>query len=184
MKRYLTGDGIISVMIGLLVGFLIGYAVKGTETEIVEVPVEVEVEKPVTLVIEKEIEVEVPAKEPEPKYANWEYELMARVLTAEADGEPLIGKIAVIVTILNRMDCRNMLIYDVIFEDDQYAIADNYTDENLEIAKKAEKYRDLFPHNMVYFRNEHYHEFGKRYTIIGHHYFSIEPKYAKEESNE
>jgi spore germination cell wall hydrolase CwlJ-like protein len=111
-----------------------------------------------------------------------EDELIARVVQAEAGAEPLVGKVAVAATILNRAECRGMTIEEVIYEPNQYAaptkgIVNNESQEAVRIAREQ---RDLFPRNMVYFRRDYFHaKYGEPYVIIGHHYFSTEPKHAE-----
>lgn len=52
--------------------------------------------------------------------AVWEVDLLARLITAEADGEPYVGKLAVGAVVLNRIRDANFpnTIYDVIYQYD------------------------------------------------------------------
>lgn len=52
--------------------------------------------------------------------AAWEVDLLARLITAEADGEPYVGKLAVGAVVLNRTRDANFpkSIYDVIYQYD------------------------------------------------------------------
>ncbi len=107
-----------------------------------------------------------------------EYNLLLRVCMSECGGrygESLEGKIAVVETILNRVDLGYGTIKEVIFAKDQYSTFDNGTPdytvvEAVEIALSG----DMYPNNMIYFRTKHYHTFGKPYKQIGSHYFSLE----------
>lgn len=109
-------------------------------------------------------------------------ELMARVVHKEAEVEPMIGKVAVVSVILNRCDAWGETVESVIFEKDQFTISDTYTDDDMRAVEIAQKVRDLFPQNMIYFRNQHFHTFGTPYMVIGGHYFSIDEKLESEET--
>ena len=105
--------------------------------------------------------------------------LIARVVQAEAGTEPFVGQVAVATTIINRAECRGMTISEVVYEKNQFATpaVGIITNECKEAVAFARANRDLFPHNMVYFRRDFYHTFGTNYTVIGHHYFSTEEDY-------
>lgn len=109
---------------------------------------------------------------------DYEYELLCRVCMSEAGGkygEPFIGKVAVVETILNRVDMGRGTIEEVVFEPNQYSTADNgEPDETVIEAVDHALKEDLFPDNMIYFRVGRYHGFGKPYEKIGNHYFSLE----------
>ncbi len=108
-----------------------------------------------------------------------EYELLARVCMSECGGiygEPLQGKIAVVETILNRVDMGWGTIEEVVTAPYQYSMADNgEPDESVyEAVNIALIGKGMFPDNMVYFRTEHFHNFGQPFMQIGNHYFSLE----------
>jgi spore germination cell wall hydrolase CwlJ-like protein len=106
-----------------------------------------------------------------------ERELMAQIVMNEAEGEPQDGKQAVAQVIVNRVLSPLFpdTIRDVIYEKYQFATSGTKTptQECYEAVDAALKYEG-FPPNMFYFRNEHYHTFGKPYCQIGNHYFSTE----------
>jgi spore germination cell wall hydrolase CwlJ-like protein len=106
-----------------------------------------------------------------------EYNLLLRVCMSEAGGqygEPMEGKIAVVETILNRVDMGMGSIEDVI--ESAYSTADNgEPDDTVVEAVDTALSSRMYPTNMIYFRTEHYHtEFGTPYMKIGNHYFSLE----------
>lgn len=106
-----------------------------------------------------------------------EYNLLLRVCMSECGGkygEPLAGKIAVVETILNRCEITGKSITEVVYEDNQYSTADNgYPDETVKEAVDYALSVNTYPDNMIYFRTEHYHDFGVPYRQIGNHYFSL-----------
>ena len=113
------------------------------------------------------------------KVTEREYELLARVCMSECGGiygEPLQGKIAVVETILNRVDMGWGTIEEVVTEPYQYSMADNgepdesvYSAVNIALIGKG-----MFPDNMIYFRTKYFHSFGEPFMQIGDHYFSLE----------
>lgn len=117
---------------------------------------------------------ELPKDRPSKKPILSDEELEAMVVHAEAGAEEMIGKVAVVAVILNRCDAWGMTPESVIYQKDQFAIADSYTEEDMRAVEIAQKVRDLFPSNMLYFRNQHYHTFGTPYMTIGGHFFSLE----------
>ena len=103
-------------------------------------------------------------------------EQIARVVMSEANGEPLVGKVAIVATIFNRARMFDMSIYDVIHSPNQYSVANNGvpTDDCYEAIDIYCKCPELFPDDMLYFRLNHYHKFSQAedYAPIGSHYFS------------
>lgn len=99
-------------------------------------------------------------------------ELMAMVVHAEAKGEEMVGKVAVASAILNRCDYYGLTVESVIYQEDQFAIATTYTESDMRAVEIAQEVRDLFPEDMLYFRNQYYHSFGTPYMQIGNHFFS------------
>ena len=108
-----------------------------------------------------------------------EYALLARVCMSETGGrwgEPFEGKVAVLETILNRVDMGWGTIEEVVTQKYQYSMANNgepdYTVyEAVDYVLNNER---MYQSNMLYFRTEHYHTFGQPYKKIGNHYFSLE----------
>lgn len=104
-----------------------------------------------------------------------EYNLMVRVVMSETGGrygEPMDGKVAVAVTILNRSDMGYGSISQVIYN--SYSTADNgCPDESCaEAVERALTGQHDFPNNLFAFRTGDYHSFGYHYKHIGNHYFS------------
>ena len=106
-----------------------------------------------------------------------EYNLLLRVCMSECGGkygEPLEGKIAVVETILNRSDIFGMSIEEVVYEPNQYSVADNgEPDETVREAVDIALNSNTYPDDMIYFRAGYYHSFGTPYKQIGNHYFSL-----------
>lgn len=112
--------------------------------------------------------------EPETELTQYNIDLIARVCMSEACNEPFMGKVAVAMTVLNRCDNWNMTTESVVYQPHQYWTGNNGipTEECYSAVAFAIENRDIFPSNMMYFRNKHYHTFGTPYTVIGNHYFS------------
>ena len=132
-------------------------------------PVPIEVEETLTEIEESEPHEVIPVKEP--FYSD--EELIAMVVNAESGGEPMIGKVAVASVVLNRCDYYDQTVESIVYAKDQFAISKIYTSDDLRAVEIAKENRDLFPNNMLYFRNKHYHKFGEEYMVIGSHYFSL-----------
>jgi N-acetylmuramoyl-L-alanine amidase len=111
----------------------------------------------------------------EEKITDKEYQLLVRVCMSEAGNQPLEGKIAVVETVLNRVEMGKGSIEEVITAKRQYSTADNGepNDECYEAVDKALS-NNMYPDTMIYFRTEHFHTFGIPYEKIGDHYFSLE----------
>ena len=113
----------------------------------------------------------------ETKVTPEEYRLLLRVCMSECGGkygEPLEGKIAVVETILNRCDIYGKSIKEVVYDPYQYSTSDNgEPDETVEQAVDIALRENIYPDDMIYFRTDNYHTFGKPYQKIGNHYFSL-----------
>lgn len=112
--------------------------------------------------------------EEEPELTQYNIELLARVCMSEAANEPFMGKVAVVMTVLNRCDAWDLTTEQVVYAPQQYWTGNNGTptEECFSAVAFAIENRDIFPSDMMYFRNKHYHTFGTPYTVIGNHYFS------------
>ncbi len=114
------------------------------------------------------------------KVTQAEYELLMRVCMSECGGkygEPLEGKVAVVETILNRCEIYGKTIDEVVYEPYQYSVADNgEPDETVREAVDIALSGNMYPDDMIYFRTNHYHNFGIPYRQIGSHYFSLQGK--------
>lgn len=100
--------------------------------------------------------------------------LIASIVMAEAEGEEMVGKVAVASVILNRCENWDKTVSEVIGEPNQFAKGKEPNLDCLRAVEIAKEIRDLYPSDMLYFRNAHYHEFGCPFLVIGHHYFSTE----------
>lgn len=100
--------------------------------------------------------------------------LIASIVMAEAEGEEMVGKVAVASVILNRCEAWNKTVSEVIGEPNQFAKGKEPNLDCVRAVEIAKDVRDLYPSDMLYFRNAHYHEFGCPFLVIGHHYFSTE----------
>ena len=131
--------------------------------------------EPIQTIYEAEVITEEVTFEQEAPLVS-EDDLMARVIQAEAGSEPFIGKVAVAAVILNRSEMYGQTINDVLTKPNQFAVPSLKAEEDCYRAVEfARENRDLFPSNMIYFRNKHYHtKYGEPYTVIGGHYFSTE----------
>lgn len=100
--------------------------------------------------------------------------LIASIVMAEAEGEEMVGKVAVASVILNRCEAWDKTVSEVIGEPNQFAKGKEPNLDCVRAVDIAKDVRDLYPSDMLYFRNAHYHEFGCPFLVIGHHYFSTE----------
>ena len=100
--------------------------------------------------------------------------IIAQIVMAEAGNQPMIGKVAVAATVLNRCDYYGCSVYEIAEAKDQYSYPylDKIDESAYRAAEIARENRDLFPETMMYFRTENYHSFGEPYMQIGDHYFS------------
>lgn len=117
-------------------------------------------------------EVEMPIEE-EKHPVLMDEELIAMVVHAEANNQPMIGKVAVAAVVLNRCDYFGLTVESVVYAKNQFAIADTYSKDDMRAVEIAMNNRDLFPQNLLYFRAGHFHKFGVEWEQIGDHYFSL-----------
>lgn len=132
--------------------------------------------------IEEQIEtIDITEERTENEYSycvtEKEYNLLLRVCMSECggkNGEPLEGKIAVVETILNRSEIYGKTIEEVVYDPNQYSVADNgEPDETVRKAVDIALISNTYPDDMIYFRSGYYHSFGTPYRQIGNHYFSL-----------
>lgn len=111
-----------------------------------------------------------------------EFELMSKTVYAEAETESFEGKVAVAEVILNRVESDNFpnTVEAVIKADNAFSSWETGAIEKaplddvcMEAVQDALNER-VFPGTVVYFREGQYHSFGKPYTVIDNHYFSLE----------
>lgn len=108
-------------------------------------------------------------------YSEQEKAYIARVVYAEARGEPFEGKAAVAAVVLNRFESGKFgrTVKKVVFARNQFAVSRRYNAECMAAVTAAIDQRDAFPDNMYYFqvsRSKRWRNF-KYYTRIGHHSF-------------
>ena len=101
-------------------------------------------------------------------------DLMAAVVMAEAGNQEIIGKVAVAMVILNRCDEWGMTVESVVSQEGQFAYPyhGTITEACYTAVRIAEENRELFPSDMLYFRNTKFHDFGEPYLQIQGHFFS------------
>lgn len=128
--------------------------------------------------------VDIPEPEPTPVVESYsltqeEIDLIALVVMAEAEGEPEEGKRLVIDTILNRVDGKYWpnTVHDVIYQKNQFTSMWNgradrcYVKEDIvELVK--EELISRYNSECVFFRTNHYSQYGVPMFQVGHHYFS------------
>ena len=105
--------------------------------------------------------------------------LIAKLVLAEAEGEPEMGKRLVIDTVLNRLDSIDFpnTVYDVIHQPYHYSPA---WDGRIEIFSELEdafklvvdEIQNRTNSEVLYFRTDYFHEFGTPMEQVGNHYFS------------
>ena len=110
-----------------------------------------------------------------------ELEMMSRVVMSEASIVPYIGKVCVAQVLINRLnDGRwGSTMKEVITYHDAFSMADNgeVTDECRQAVLQALEGGAIFPEDMLYFRDSHYHDFGYDYMSIDNLYFTTEKDY-------
>jgi len=108
-----------------------------------------------------------------------EIDLISRVVMAEAEDEPLEGKIYVIDTILNRVDSKHFpnTVYKVIYQPSQFTSMWNgrynrcaSNNELNELIKDEYKHRKN--NEIVFFTADNYGQYGHHSFRVGNHYFS------------
>lgn len=105
--------------------------------------------------------------------------LLAKLVLAEAEGEPEMGKRLVIDTVLNRLDSSDFpnTVYDVVYQPYHYSPA---WDGRIELFSELEdafklvvdEIQNRTNSEVLYFRTDNFHEFGTPMEQVGNHYFS------------
>lgn len=102
------------------------------------------------------------------------YEI-CRVVMNEAGGESYKCQVAVAETIINRINSDKFpdTIYEVLYQPYQYSHADNgeITDSVKEAVTQALE-QHIYDTDMMYFREDYYHEFAEDYFCTDNMYFS------------
>lgn len=145
-------------------------AIETLQTE-TETEVETETE-PETL---SENEVPVYTIEKLSKITLDDFYKICRVVMNEAGGESYKCQVAVAETIINRINSDKFpdTIYEVLYQPYQYSHADNgeITDSVKEAVTQALE-QHIYDTDMMYFREDYYHEFAEDYFYINNMYFS------------
>lgn len=103
-----------------------------------------------------------------------DFYLLASMIETEAGNQSFIGKVAVGVTAVNRVEWLDESLGEVICSANQYAYGKQPSEESIRAAECAIEYgKDFFPDDMVFFRTDYYHDIGEPYEQIGDHYFSV-----------
>ncbi len=111
-----------------------------------------------------------------------EVNLMIKLVQAEAEAEPTLGKRLVIDTVLNRVDSVTFpnTIKECIYQKNQFSpISDGrinkFSSNNKEIRQLIlEECEKRSNSNVVFFRTKRYSSYGVPALKVGHHYFSKE----------
>lgn len=115
----------------------------------------------------------------EPADYSEDIKLIALVVMAEAENQPVEGKILVIDTILNRRDDGRFpdTIHDVIYQKSQFTSMWNgradrcvATDENCALVVEELIFRKNF--DVIFFNTGNYSKYGTPMFKVGDHYFS------------
>jgi len=113
------------------------------------------------------------------QFSNEDIELIARLVQAEAGIECEVGQRLVIDVVLNRLDSEYFpdTVYDVIFQPYHFTVVWNGSFDTFEAdADICEMVREELQFrtdaDVIFFRAEHYSEYGVPMFQIGNHYFS------------
>lgn len=118
------------------------------------------------------IEEEIIEEEEEIIDQKTDIDVIAEVVMSEAGNQEMIGKVAVAMTLLNRIDKTGRAAESIAREAYAYPYHGVVTADCYRAVEIAMENRDLFPDDMMYFRADHYHNFGVPYLQIQDHYFS------------
>lgn len=173
-----------TLVITVFIVLIIVLCVVGRRAEAESVAEEPSIESLAVPIDIPEPELVILAEEPMEEETISDRDILAMVVMAEAGGEKFIGKVAVATTVLNRSWQWGRSIESIVSEESQYVYPyyGTVSAACYEAVDYALENRDLFPKNMFYFRNTHYHDFGEPYIQIGNHYFSTDglPEYDLE----
>ncbi len=162
-KIIIAAVTIVEVGLICLAIFLIESALNSIDVKVIEVQAH-----PIVIEEEEEIEetIEIPVRS--------DVDVIAATIEGEGGNQPLVGKVAIAATMLNRMDYTGRSAESIALEAyNAYPYYGPVSEESYKAVEIAMNNRDLFPSDMMYFRADHYHDFGVPYCQIGDHYFSI-----------
>lgn len=166
-KIIIAAITIVEVGLICLAIFLIESALNSIDVKVIEVQAH-------PIVIEEEEEIEETIEEPEITIpVRSDVDVIAATVEGEGGNQPLVGKVAIAATMLNRMDRTGRSAESIALEAyNAYPYYGPVSEESYKAVEIAMNNRDLFPSDMMYFRADHYHDFGVPYCQIGDHYFS------------
>ena len=167
-KRIIMILYVVVAMLLVFDAYLISKAFGSVDIEIVEIESH-------PIVIEDDIEEVTDVSEnvvEESVYVKSDMQVIAEVVMSEGGNQPLVGKVAIAATMLNRKESTGRTAESIALEAYAYPYYGIVTNECYRAVEIAMDNRDLFPSDMMYFRTEHYHSFGYPYIQIGEHYFS------------
>lgn len=157
--------------------------VKREQQSVVSETVEVEAPVYISSAVEQYVDVETLIKTSSTTVGltDEEIELIALVTMAEAEGESELGQRLVIDTILNRVDSDLSYfpdtVHDVIYQKNAFSSVwgdrisrVEVTDEMVELVKEEIESRTNY--DVMYFRTNHYSNYGTPLFSEGDHYFS------------
>ena len=105
--------------------------------------------------------------------------LIAKLVLAEAEGEPEMGKRLVIDTVLNRLESEDFpnTVYDVVYQPYHYDPAwdgriDLFSELDDTFKLVVDEIQNRTNSEVLYFRTDNFHEFGTPMEQVGNHYFS------------
>ena len=105
--------------------------------------------------------------------------LIAKLVLAEAEGEPELGKRLVIDTVLNRLDSSDFpnTVYDIVYQPYHYDPAwdgriDLFSELDDAFKLVVDEIHNRTNSEVLYFRTDKFHEFGTPMEQVGNHYFS------------
>lgn len=133
------------------------------------------IEKPI--ITSDTIEIIIPV-EPEQPYTDQERELLARAVMSEGSSLPMHGKIAIMATIMNRVNSNEYpnTIEEVLYNTG-FSLGDN-GDPTEECYLAIDNYVESgWPDDMYWFRDSYPHSYGYEYLHIGNMYFNTEKNY-------
>lgn len=123
---------------------------------------------------EKEVEAII---ESIPEFSSQDIAILERVTMSESSTQPFETQVAVAQTIINRLHSGEFgdSIYDIVYTPYQYSTADN-GDPNQQVKDAVETAinNPPYPSDMLYFREDYYHEWATDYKQIGVLFFSTE----------
>lgn len=156
---------------GIMAVFLISYPTAGVTFAVGDYLT------PPTIEVKQEEIVE--AAEPEFELPDWNFDLFARVIECEAGNQGTLGKRLVCDVILNRIDNERFpnTLEGVIYQKNQFEClirswfwSRPVPKENYEIIEK--ELQERTHDDILFFRTDHYHEFGTPMFKYKDHYFS------------